>query len=105
VNNGVNSFPYQLNASNNPNLTCIEVNNLFLATNNWTVANGLIDPQMSFSQNCGNACSVGLEEHSNNTKQLNKIVDLMGRETRYKSNTVLIYVYTDGSIERVCTFE
>jgi len=45
--------------------------------------------------------NVGLEELSNTPKQLLKIVDLMGRETPYKPNTVLIYVFDDGSTEKV----
>lgn len=34
-------------------------------------------------------------------KQLVQILDLMGRETTYKPNTLLIYVYDDGSTEKV----
>jgi hypothetical protein len=60
-----------------------------------------IDTQTSFSTDCNNTCALGLDEFSNTPKQLLKIVDLMGRETPYKPNTVLIYVYDDGSIEKV----
>ena len=48
---------------------------------------------------------VGLNELSNTPKQLIKIVDLMGRETPYKPNTVLIYVFDDGSTEKVFKME
>jgi len=34
-----------------------------------------------------------------------KIVDLMGRETPYKPNTVLIYVFDDGSTKKVFKME
>lgn len=34
-----------------------------------------------------------------------KIVDLMGRETEYKPNTTLIYVYSDGTVEKVFKME
>ena len=34
------------------------------------------------------------------TKQLIKIVDLLGRETPFKPNTPLLYIYNDGSVER-----
>ena len=33
--------------------------------------------------------------------ELIKITDLMGRETPFRPNTVLIYIYSDGTIERV----
>lgn len=38
-------------------------------------------------------------------KELIKIVDLLGRETEFKSNTPLIYIYSDGSTERVMELE
>lgn len=45
---------------------------------------------------------VGLEENSlSQSKKLIKVVDLLGRETEIKSNTTLIYVYDDGSTEKV----
>ena len=47
----------------------------------------------------------GIEENSNSPKQLIKITDLMGRETTYKPNTILIYVYDDGTSERVFKLE
>jgi len=43
----------------------------------------------------------GIDELNNTPKQLLKIVDLMGRETPYKPNTVLIFVFDDGSTEKV----
>jgi len=47
----------------------------------------------------------GVEELSNGPKKLIQIVDLMGRETTYKPNTPLIYIYDDGSRERVFRLE
>jgi hypothetical protein len=41
----------------------------------------------------------------NNTKAVVKIIDLMGRVTEFKPNTVLIYVYSDGSTEKVFKVE
>jgi len=46
---------------------------------------------------------VGLEEIGNlpnNSKKLLKITDLLGRETIFQPNIVLIYIYSDGTIER-----
>lgn len=45
-------------------------------------------------------CTLGLNQTSL-SKKLLKIIDLMGRETRFKPNTTLIYVYDDGSTEKV----
>jgi uncharacterized protein (TIGR02145 family) len=38
-------------------------------------------------------------------KELLRITDLMGRETEFTPNTVLIYVYSDGTTERVLQIE
>lgn len=47
---------------------------------------------------------VGLDEIHVNTKKMIRITDLTGRETEFKHNTVLIYYYSDGSIEKIFTF-
>jgi Leucine-rich repeat (LRR) protein len=49
----------------NPNLVCIQVDNVFWANNNWvTGPTGNIDPGVVFSLNCPNSCdiSVGITE-------------------------------------------
>lgn len=49
---------------------------------------------------------IGLEEnYLNENKKLVKVVDLLGRETEIKSNTTLIYVYNDGTMEKVFKVE
>ena len=54
VKNGNNKYFINLYASGNPNLTCIEVDDVNYSTNNWTN----IDPQTSFSTDCNNnGCS------------------------------------------------
>lgn len=47
----------------------------------------------------------GLEELSQGNKTLIKIINFMGQETKYKPNTPLIFVYSDGSRERVMKIE
>ncbi|MFK7787275.1 MAG: leucine-rich repeat domain-containing protein [Crocinitomicaceae bacterium] len=42
-----------------------------------------------------------IDELLNSEKELIKIVDLTGRETEFKPNTPLIFMYSDGSVERV----
>ena len=86
------------NTINNPNLTCIEVDNMNYSAVNWTN----IDPQTWYSTDCNNACSntSNNSELNNTPKQLIKIVDVLGRETPFKPNTPLLYIYNDGTVER-----
>ena len=81
---------------NNPNLTCINVDDTVWANTNWTVSNGNIDAQHYFSLNC-NATSIA-EFQSENT--LLKIVDVLGKESKPASNTPLFYMYSDGTVEK-----
>lgn len=47
----------------------------------------------------------GIEELIQSGKELVKIVDFMGRETVFVPNTPLIFIYSDGSMERVMEIE
>jgi len=51
------------------------------------------------------ACNVGLDNLVKGNKELIKVIDLMGRETTQQKNKVQIYIYSDGSTERVFDFE
>jgi hypothetical protein len=46
-------------------------------------------------------CGLGIEEFSQTKKELVKITDLMGRETEFRPNTILIYMFSDGSTQKV----
>lgn len=46
------------------------------------------------------ACTASMSELSKGKKELIKVVDLLGREVQPEPNKVLIYVYSDGTIER-----
>ncbi len=48
-----------------------------------------------------NFWGVGIEEIEQTNKEIVKILDLMGRETEFVPNTPLIYIYSDGTTERV----
>ena len=89
-------------ADNNPNLFCINVDNVAWATANWTVANGSIDPQHFFSTNCPPPSAI--QEHTTN-KELLKVTDLLGRETKGKKNEPLFYIYDDGTVEKRIVIE
>jgi alkanesulfonate monooxygenase SsuD/methylene tetrahydromethanopterin reductase-like flavin-dependent oxidoreductase (luciferase family) len=50
----------------------------------------------------GVQCGLGLNNLNNpKSNEVVRIIDLMGRETEFKPNTPLIYIYSDGSTERV----
>jgi hypothetical protein len=57
LKNGTNTNITYFNANGNSNLTCIEVDDSTWSSTSWT----LIDPQTSFSTNCGNPCSINTE--------------------------------------------
>lgn len=102
VANGNNTNIMDFSAEGNPNLTCIEVDDATWSAANWTN----IGAGVTFSTNCNNACSsVGIEEHSNQPKKLIRILDLLGRETNFKPNTPLIYLYDDGSVKKTFTLQ
>ena len=95
VRNGNNSNTVPFKVTNNPNLTCVNVDNVAWSTANWTVANGNVDPQHYFSNNCTPSA---IQEHTTN-KELLKATDLLGRETK-QTNQPLFYIYDDGTVEK-----
>jgi len=56
IKNGNNTNMQSFYATNNPNLTCIEVDNASWSATNWTD----IDPSATFSTNCSNPCIVNI---------------------------------------------
>ena len=101
VRNGNNQNAEWYMFSDNPNLECINVDNPTYSTNNWLVAFGMIDSSMYFSSNCNN--STLIQEHSIN-KQLLKVTDLFGKETKH-INQPLLYLYDDGTVEKRIVIE
>jgi hypothetical protein len=96
VRNGNNTNFTLFEATTNPNLTCINVDDALWSTTNWID----IDPQHYFSTNCS---ITDIEEHSTN-KELLKITDLLGRETK-QTNQSLFYIYDDGTVEKRIVIE
>ena len=121
-------------ATNNPNLYCIDVDDAVWSAANWTY----IDTASSFSNNCVippnptwdcvasscidpgtglglfndslqcvmNCSSTGLTDLKNlNTGRLLKITDILGQETPYRRNTSLFYIYDDGTVEKIITID
>lgn len=102
VSNGNNINFWQMYASDNLDLSCIEVDDENWATTNWGD-----DSPISYSEDCNNDCStstVGITEITSSKTRI-QILDMLGRETSFQSNTPLIYVYDDGSTEKVFSVE
>ena len=85
-----------LNCRNNSNLYCIDVDNPSWSNTNWTS----IDFWSSFSNNCSTAA---IQEQTTN-KDLLKVTDLLGRETK-QTNQPLFYIYDDGTVEKRIVIE
>ena len=49
---------------------------------------------------CGDTIATGILDVKTPTKKVVRILDEMGRDTKPESNKVLIYLYSDGTIER-----
>ena len=99
-NTNMPTFTISFNATNNPNLYCINVDDVSWSTTNWTVANGSINTQHYFSNNC---TSTEIEEYNAN-KGILKIIDFLGRETKQTSQ-LLFYIYDDGTVEKKIILE
>ena len=94
-NTNMPTFTISFNATNNPNLYCINVDDVSWSTANWTVANGSINTQHYFSNNCS---GTAIQEHTTNKKLL-KVTDLLGRETK-QTKQCLLYFYDKGIVEK-----
>ena len=99
-NTNMPTFSIFFNATNNPNLYCINVDDVSWSTTNWTVVNGNINTQHYFSNNC---TSTEIEEYNTN-KGILKIIDFLGRETKQK-NQPLFFIYDDGTVEKKIILE
>jgi Leucine-rich repeat (LRR) protein len=97
INIDHSSYP-GFKTENNPNLTCIDVDDVNYSTTNWTD----IDPQHYFSNNCSGTTEI--KEHPKN-KSLLKVTGLLGRETKGTKNEVLFYIYDDGTVEKRIVIE
>jgi uncharacterized Ntn-hydrolase superfamily protein len=64
-----------------------------------------IDSLQSIFSQMHNCSVANIEELINKDKELVKIIDYMGRETNFKPNTVLIYIYNDGTVEKKVVIE
>ena len=83
---------------NGNSINCLFTDQLYWSTGastpwgSWTFIHG----NLGVDQNV--VLSVG--DFSYQKKKLVKIVDILGRETSFKTNHILIYIYSDGSTEK-----
>ena len=98
IRNGNNSNMNSFHVTNNPNLTCVNVDDAVWSTATWTVLYNNIDPQHYFSNNCS---GTGIEEYTTK-KELLRTIDVLGRETKHEP---LFYIYDDGTVEKRITID
>ena len=93
VRNGNNQGLWYFTSMFNPSLSCIDVDDVAYADYTWAV-----DTWTSFSNNCSSTSI--LEESPNTRKRLIRVVDLLGNNVSPRANIPLIYIYSDGSVEK-----
>tara|TARA_B100000959_G_scaffold265603_1_gene307225 strand:+ start:916 stop:1536 length:621 start_codon:yes stop_codon:yes gene_type:complete len=96
LNNSFNSN-LEILLYGNYNLTCVQVDNVAWAMSNWSP-----DPWTSFSTNC--TVTTSIYEYIFD-KELHKITNILGVETRGKKNEPLFYIYDDGTVEKRIVIE
>ena len=71
-----------------------------------SIGENTITYQNTDSSFCNNGSTI-IEEYNTNTtnKELLKVTDLLGRETKGKKNEVLFYIYDDGTVEKRIVIE
>ena len=77
-----------------------EINQFFNPTSTGNYAVIVTVNGCSIQSDCFLVDFTGIGELNNTPKQLIKIVDVVGRETPFKPNTPLLYIYDDGTVER-----
>ena len=105
LRNGNNSVIGELRTIQNPSLTCIQVDDSLYSAQNWTD----IDAHSYFSESCSGDCNQPPLSVSHITKPYKKdlirIIDLLGKETKPEVNTIQVYQYSDGSFEKKVVIE
>jgi len=91
VRNGNNFNLPHFSCEYNPNLDCINVDDVQYSNMNWTK-----DTIANFSWDCD---ITSVEEQTQN-KTLLKVTDVLGRKSKGIKNTPLFYIYEDGTVEK-----
>ena len=91
VKNGNPTGLWYFSAINNPDLLCVEVDNVPFAQYSWTIDNTAV-----FSTNCGMSSISEIDSK----RRLIKILDVSGREVVRPTNQPVFYIYDDGTVEK-----
>jgi len=91
VRNGNNSGLLYFTSMNNPALDCIDVDDLA-----WTNINWSKDSWTTFSANCN---PTAIKDYTSQRKLI-KVLDVFGRSVTPKPNITLLYIYSDGTIDK-----
>ena len=97
LRNGNNSGLWYFQSMNNPELNCIDVDDLVWTNINWTDT----DSWTTFSMNCN---PTEIKEY-NNQRKLIKVLDVFSRRVTPKPNMTLLYNYSDGTVEKKIILE
>ena len=96
VRNGNNLGLWYFTSTFNPDLYCIDVDDISYAEYNWAK-----DSWTNFSADCN---ATGIEDY-NKQRKLIKVLDVFGRSVTPKPNMTLFYIYSDGTTERKLTIK
>lgn len=100
------SANYQwLDCNNNYSPINGEINQFFPMTITGNYAVEITINSCSDTSSCYIVDYTGIEELNSVNKELVKIIDFMGRETEFKPNTPLIFIYSDGTRGRMMKLE
>ena len=99
VRNGNNTNFVNFDCNDNPNLFCINVDSIGIPPANF--GNWSCNWPFYFSNNCS---GTAIQEHTTK-KELLKVTDLLGRETKGTKNEALFYIYDDGTVEKRIVIE
>lgn len=77
-----------------------ETNQSYTPVNTGNYAVEITSATCTSTSDCFIVDYTGIDELLPEDKELVKIVDLLGRETTFKPNVPLIYIFSDGSAER-----
>ena len=87
-----------ISALNNPDLTCINVDDQNFSNTIWTSALGFyIDAQHYYSVSCFGSTAIN---ELATPKKLLSVTDLLGRKSQVIANEPLFYIYDNGTVER-----
>lgn len=91
VRNGNNLGLWYFTATFNPDLYCIDVDEVANANANWEKDSGC-----AFSTDCFPST---IQNYTSN-KKIIKVLDVLGRSVTTKPNMTVFYIYDDGSVEK-----